>query len=104
VCISRSSQSDLEIEPRQPSLGSSPHSRSIAEDCNRSVASHGRQVPGPGSQAALPNMATTFLKNHPKDLVSADFFVVPTIPFQLLFVFVILDHDRRRPISFRRDL
>ena len=31
-------------------------------------------------------------------LGSADFFVVPTITFQLLFVFVILDHDRRRPI------
>src|SRR5882724_8830043 len=42
----------------------------------------------------------TFLKNHAKDLVSADFFVVPTITFQLLFVFVILDHDRRRPIHF----
>ncbi len=42
----------------------------------------------------------TFLKNHVKDLVSADFFVVPTITFQLLFVFVILDHDRRRPIHF----
>src|ERR1700745_2158591 len=42
----------------------------------------------------------TFLKNHAKDLVAADFFVVPTIAFQLLFVFVILDHDRRRPIHF----
>ena len=41
-----------------------------------------------------------FLKNHAKDLVAADFFVVPTIAFQLLFVFVILDHDRRRPIHF----
>jgi putative transposase len=42
----------------------------------------------------------TFLKNHTKDLVSVDFFVVPTIAFQLLFVFVILDHDRRRPLHF----
>ncbi len=41
-----------------------------------------------------------FLNNHAKDLVSADFFVVPTIAFQLLFVFVILDHDRRRPVHF----
>jgi transposase InsO family protein len=40
----------------------------------------------------------TFLKNHTKDLVSLDFFVVPTITFRLLFVFVILSHDRRRPI------
>jgi putative transposase len=42
----------------------------------------------------------TFLKNHAKDLVSADFFIVSTITFQLLFVFVIFDHDRRRPIHF----
>ena len=37
----------------------------------------------------------TFLKNHMHSLVSADFFVVPTITFRLLFVFVILSHDRR---------
>src|SRR3989475_1611524 len=42
----------------------------------------------------------TFLKNHMQDLVSADFFVVPTITFRLLFVFVILSHDRRCPIHF----
>src|SRR5258708_29619181 len=42
----------------------------------------------------------TFLKNHAMDLVSADFFVVPTIAFHLLFVFVILDHERRRPMHF----
>jgi putative transposase len=42
----------------------------------------------------------TFLKNHARNFVSVDFFVVPTIAFQLLFVFVILDHERRRPIHF----
>jgi putative transposase len=42
----------------------------------------------------------TFLKNHMQTLVSADFFVVPTITFRLLFVFVILSHDRRRVIYF----
>jgi putative transposase len=45
-------------------------------------------------------MWRAFLNNHAKDLVSADFFVVPTIAFHLLFVFVILDHDRRRPVHF----
>src|SRR6266700_2734941 len=39
----------------------------------------------------------TFLENHTNTLVSADFFVVPTITFRLLFVFVILSHDPRRP-------
>jgi len=42
----------------------------------------------------------TFLKNHMTNMVSADFFVVPTIAFRLLFVFVILSHDRRRPLHF----
>jgi putative transposase len=41
----------------------------------------------------------TFLKNHMHSLVSADFFVLPTITFRLLFVFVILSHDRPRPVS-----
>jgi transposase InsO family protein len=42
----------------------------------------------------------TFLSNHVEDLVSADFFIVPTATFRLLFVFVILSHDRRRPVHF----
>jgi transposase InsO family protein len=33
-------------------------------------------------------------------LVSLDFFVVPTITFQLLFTFVILSHDCRRLVHF----
>ena len=40
----------------------------------------------------------TFLVNHAKELVSADFFVAPTVFFKVLFVFVILSHDRRRPV------
>jgi hypothetical protein len=42
----------------------------------------------------------TFLSNHVKELVSADFFIVPTATFRLLFVFVMLSHDRRRPVHF----
>lgn len=42
----------------------------------------------------------TFLRNHVKNLVAAGFFVVPIISFRLLFVFVILAHDRRRPVHF----
>ncbi len=38
----------------------------------------------------------TFLENHVKDLVSVDFFTVPTIRFQVLYVFLVLAHDRRR--------
>jgi transposase InsO family protein len=38
----------------------------------------------------------TFLDNHLKRLVSVDFFTVPTIRFQILYVFPVLAHDRRR--------
>jgi putative transposase len=42
----------------------------------------------------------TFLDNHVGDLVSIDFFTVPTVTFRVLFVFVVLAHQRRRIIHF----
>jgi putative transposase len=42
----------------------------------------------------------TFLENHAKQLVSIDFFIVPTIRFQVLYVFLVLAHDRRRILHF----
>jgi len=42
----------------------------------------------------------TFLENHVKTLVSIDFFTVPTIRFQILYVFLVLAHDRRRILHF----
>jgi len=35
-----------------------------------------------------------------KTLVSVDFFTVPTIRFQVLYVFLVLAHDRRRILHF----
>jgi transposase InsO family protein len=42
----------------------------------------------------------TFLKNHMHNLVSTDFFIVPTATFRLLFVFLVLSHERRRVVHF----
>jgi putative transposase len=42
----------------------------------------------------------TFLENHAKQLVSIDFFTVLTIRFQVLYVFLVLAHDRRRILHF----
>jgi putative transposase len=42
----------------------------------------------------------TFLENHAKQMVSIDFFTVPTICFQILYVFLVLAHDRRRILHF----
>jgi hypothetical protein len=38
----------------------------------------------------------TFLTNHVTTMVSVDFFTVPTIRFQVLYIFLVLAHDRRR--------
>jgi putative transposase len=38
----------------------------------------------------------TFLTNHASQIMAADLFVVPTITFRLLFVLIMLAHDRRR--------
>ena len=42
----------------------------------------------------------TFLDNHLTQLVSIDFFTVPTLRFQVLYVFLVLAHDRRRVLHF----
>ena len=42
----------------------------------------------------------TFLENHAQQLVSIDFFTVPTLRFQVLYVFLVLAHDRRRVLHF----
>jgi putative transposase len=36
-----------------------------------------------------------FLAMHAREMVAVDFFLVPTLAFRLLFVFVVLRHDRR---------
>ena len=42
----------------------------------------------------------TFLENHVSSLVSIDFFTVPTFRFQVLYVFLVLAHERRRILHF----
>jgi putative transposase len=42
----------------------------------------------------------TFLANHARDLVSIDFFTVPTARLRVLFVLVVLAHHRRHVIHF----
>ena len=41
-----------------------------------------------------------FLDNHVKELVTIDFFAVPTATFRVLFVLLVLAHDRRRVVHF----
>ena len=42
----------------------------------------------------------TFLHNHLGQIVSVDFFTVPTIRIKVLFVFLVLEHRRRQVLHF----
>jgi transposase InsO family protein len=41
-----------------------------------------------------------FLNNHTKDMVSVDFFTVPKVTFRILYVFLVLRHNRRLVVHF----
>jgi hypothetical protein len=48
-----------------------------------------------GQRRSPPSQTwSTFLRNHIGQIVAADFFVVPTTTCRLLFVLVLLAHDR----------
>lgn len=42
----------------------------------------------------------TFLENHADCTAGIDFFTVPTATFRILYVFIVLSHDRRRVVYF----
>ena len=42
----------------------------------------------------------SFLDNHLADLAAIDFFIVPTVTFRVLYVLLIMSHDRRRIVHF----
>jgi putative transposase len=52
-----------------------------------------RKPPSPTRRALL--------KNHVREIIAADFFAVPTVRNQVLFVFLLLAHDRRRVTRFK---
>jgi hypothetical protein len=61
----------------------------------RTVSRILRTVPRPPSQTWK-----TFLRNHLGQIVSVDFFTVPTIRLRVLFVFLVLEHRRREVLHF----
>jgi putative transposase len=61
----------------------------------RTVSRILRSVPRPPSQSWK-----TFLHNHLDQLVSIDFFTVPTVTMKVLFAFIVLEHRRREVLHF----
>jgi putative transposase len=61
----------------------------------RTVSRILQRLPRPPSQTWK-----TFLHNHLDQIVSIDFFTVPTITMKVLFVFIVLEHRRRQVLHF----
>jgi transposase InsO family protein len=79
-------------------------SKSINDQVSPIVLSRFPQVKNP-TQVGKPQRTTRqrwqrFLKNHSAEIISLNFFVVPTITFKLLFVLVFLSDERRKIIYF----
>jgi transposase InsO family protein len=55
-----------------------------------------KRLPDPGHRQRW----ITFLRNHQDAIAAMDFCIVPTVSFQLLYVWFVIDHGRRRLIHF----
>ena len=63
----------------------------------RSVARYLRHMRRRGDPA---RSWLTFLQNHREVIAAFDFFTVPTLKFQLLYCFFVIEHGRRRILHF----
>ena len=63
--------------------------------CESTVAKYMIRKPKPPSQTWR-----SFLKNHVGQIAATGFFTVPTITFRVLYVFLVLRHERRRVVHF----
>lgn len=67
----------------------------VIEVSERTVSRVLRTVKRPPSQTWK-----TFLQNHIGEIVAIDFFTVPTIRLRVLFVFLVIEHQRRKVLHF----
>src|SRR5437667_424202 len=80
-------------------VGCPQNPRRAPEARHRRGRAH-RLPPAPERRTPPSQSWRTFLTNHVRDLISIDFFTVPTAGLRVLFVLVVLAHDRRRVLHF----
>ena len=61
-----------------------------------SLSTISRYLPKASPDPGYQQRWTTFLRNHRDLITGMDFFVVPTVRFQLLYAWFVIDHGRRR--------
>jgi putative transposase len=81
--------------PSEPALGRAANPWLTAETRDRRLSGDRREYIGRRRQPPSQT-CRTFLQNHVGQIVAADFSVVPTATYRLVFVLVLLAHDRRR--------
>jgi hypothetical protein len=85
---------------REPELRQEIHGELLKlgfDVSERSVARHLRRVPRRGDPATR---WSAFLANHREAIVACDFFTVPTLTFQRLSCFFVIEHRRRTILHF----
>jgi transposase InsO family protein len=65
-----------------------------------SLATVLRYIPKTPRDRGKQQRWVTFLRNHKDSIAAMDFFVVPSVGFRLLYVWFVIEHDRRRIIHF----
>jgi transposase InsO family protein len=65
-----------------------------------SLATVSRYLPKRSPDPGQRQRWMTFLRNHQDAIAAMDFCIVPTVSFQLLYVWFVIDHGRRRLIHF----
>ena len=65
-----------------------------------SLATISRYLPKAAPDPDCQQRWTTFLRNHRDLITGMDFFLVPTVRFQLLYAWFVIDHGRRRILHF----
>ena len=80
-------------------MGSTEDSWRVAQTRRGHQRDQRQQVHGPFPEAAIANVANVLGKS-PKESGIRGFLPVPTLRFQILHVFLVLAHDRRRILHF----
>src|SRR5215471_17309386 len=95
---SRGARMDTEDEPRESTLGRSADSRRVAQARHRHGRDECEQVLGAPPQPALSNLAN--LPGEPREVHGFGRLLYGTIRFEVLYVLLVLAHERRRILHF----
>ncbi len=96
----RRTRSDPSDEPSEPNLGSPKDSRRTAQTRYEHRRDQREQVPGPSPEAAIADLADFLGESREEPGIGGLLHCSDPLRFQVLYVFLVLAHDRRRILHF----